>query len=93
MSVRLQLYKFRGGVLAKFRAFWWTKIRRHDSELCYDCGRPYSLWWCDVPGLWSRVTGYADNGLCCPRCFERRAERIGIVVEWRPVVFCDRGSE
>lgn len=90
-GTRLRLYKFRGGFLAKLRAFWWTIIRNHDGELCYDCGRPYELWWCTSSELWSRVTGYATNGLCCPRCFDRRAERHGIVIEWNPRVFRERG--
>lgn len=92
----LRLHKFRGA-FAKIRAFWHTIIRNDDGELCYECGRPYGLWWCPDDELWARVTkatSYRDgcfNGLCCPRCFERRAASCGVVLEWAPRVFMDGG--
>ena len=88
----LRLHLFRG-FRAKVRAVWHTIIRNDDNELCYWCGRPYELWWCHDGVLWARVTSamlYRDgcwNGLCCPRCFDRRAGAIGIVLEWNPRVF------
>jgi hypothetical protein len=86
----LRACKFRGGLVAKLRAFWHTIIRNRDCELCYDCGRPYELWWCPDAALWSAVTGYGTNGLCCPRCFHHAADARGVVLEWRPAVFVAR---
>lgn len=83
---RLQLHKFRG-TLAKLRCLWHAGILGRDCELCYGCGRPYELWWCDSAALWSEVTGYADNGLCCPDCFRRRADAMGIIIEMRATVY------
>lgn len=88
----LTLHKFRGP-FAKLRAFWHTIVLNYDSELCYHCGRPYELWWCPDDALWARVTkakSFRDgcySGLCCPRCFDRKAEALGVFLEWTPSVF------
>lgn len=82
----LTLHKFRN-LAAKVRAIWHTIVLNRDCELCYDCGRPYLLWWCGDQVMWSKVTGYGANGLCCPQCFGRLAEEQGLILEWRPVVF------
>jgi len=69
--------------------YWW-KIRRYDSELCHECGRPYyssigDTWWHADDGLWNKITGGPD-GLLCPPCFTRKCNELGILIYWEPVV-------
>jgi hypothetical protein len=55
------------------------------SERCHCCGRTYSetVWRADDE-LWRKVCG--GFGLLCPRCFDDRAERLGLMLVWRPEV-------
>ena len=52
-------------------------------EFCHHCGRRQPLvWWCDDYKLWQEVTGCQQNGIYCPRCFDRMAARKGILLKW-----------
>lgn len=59
-------------------------------EYCGDCGIRQPLVWWSPSDLWERITGHAtptgDNaaGVLCPRCFDRRAESLGLLLQWRP---------
>ena len=61
-------------------------------EYCHDCGIRQPLVWMAPNELWSEVMDetpvQGDNmpGVCCPRCFNRRAEEKGIVILWQPVI-------
>jgi len=61
-------------------------------EYCEDCGvRQPHVWW-SPNDLWAELTGYGtptgDNaaGILCPRCFDLRASRRGIILQWHPSV-------
>jgi hypothetical protein len=83
-----------GGWRATVRCEWWTFVRRYDSELCQDCGRPYyaTIWHADDE-LWRTLTRRAN--LLCPACFDHRAQRVGLFLIWRPTVEHDpaRGAK
>jgi len=81
-----------GHVVAALRHAFWTYARGYVSETCERCGRPYFLWHTD-DALYSEVTGHplrddgeAPRGLYCPTCFDNAADRLGIVLKWRPEV-------
>lgn len=73
----------------------YLRLLRHDfvthglfgpgGERCQDCGCDYPLWWAEGD-LWESVFG-TDGGLSCPGCFDRRATKAGITVEFRAVRF------
>lgn len=71
--------------LAAARALLPIVLFGYFGERCDDCGRAYPLWWCDDPALWGRIaeqTPYAC--LLCLNCFDKRARRLGIQLDWRP---------
>ena len=52
-------------------------------EYCHDCGVKQPLVWKADEELWASVTGKTDgSGILCPKCFDIRAEKIGILVYW-----------
>lgn len=61
-------------------------------EYCEDCGIQQPLVWWSDNDLWEELTGYetpaGDNatGIICPRCFDARAERAGILLRWYPAI-------
>jgi hypothetical protein len=72
-------------------------IARHDSETCDACGSGVDLaWWADDE-MWRRVYleatgmpaaergGEPASGLLCTACFDAHAERLGLLLLWRPV--------
>lgn len=65
------------------RAGWGAAL----IEYCDDCGREQPLvWWSEDP-LWTHVTGIRDGGgVYCPECFDRRADALGLLLQWRPTV-------
>lgn len=72
----------------KTRLARWTTV----IEFCHDCGvRQPLVWWADN-SLWSEVTGAkpvdGDNmpGILCPNCFDRRADKMGLLLFWRPEI-------
>lgn len=86
-------YLCEGKVLAAFRQFWNSVVCGHISESCQECGRAYLLWWAD-DALYERVTGrgrFANGesapGLFCLDCFDKMAEKRGVVLKWKPEVF------
>jgi hypothetical protein len=90
-------YVRRRRFLAAFRQVFSAYVRGYISESCQNCGRPYFLWHADdqlygeVTGRWPKEDGSgrseAASGLFCPGCFDRMAERTGLVLMWRPEVF------
>jgi hypothetical protein len=79
---------------AKARAFYWSVIRRWETEICMKCGRPVRVvWWCHDSALWTRITGNpkppgseSAAGIWCIYCFDKacRAEKTGWI-EWAPL--------
>lgn len=79
-------YLQRGAIIPALRQVYWVYVRGYDGEAC-DCGRPYP-WWHASDDLWREVyeRGHAyRGGLCCVNCFDKRARRLGIVLQWQPV--------
>ena len=75
-----------GHVFAAMRQVYWALVRGYDGEACWFCGRPYMLW--SAPDdLWAEFSG--NSGLCCPACFDKRAERAGVALHWKPERFRD----
>jgi len=75
-----------GHVVAVLRQIYWVLIRGDDGEACWFCGRPYMLWYAP-DDLWAEFSG--NSGLCCPSCFDKRAERAGVALHWKPERFSD----
>lgn len=80
---------------AKLRDLWHIA---YGGETCEFCGKRYFLWWCPDNALYALVMGKPDvrpyaGGLCCPGCFDKRADAVGIVLEWNPRVFIDRRTD
>jgi hypothetical protein len=82
-------------LIAAARQAWLAYVRGYISETCERCGRAYFLW--HAPDdLWSQVTGHPQRegdiaaGLYCPACFDRKADRLGITLKWRPEVLIAR---
>lgn len=66
------------------KSFYWAFVRGWDGETCWFCEQPYFLW--HAPDdLWAQLSG--NCGLCCPQCFDKRAERAGISLHWSPERF------
>ncbi len=86
-------YLREGRVVAFFRTLWFTLCRGHIGEACQECGRPYPLW-CAEHDVYEAVTGlkrYSNGewapGLFCLACFDGKARRKGISLQWKPEVF------
>lgn len=78
--------------MKRFRVFYWSKLRRWDSELCDECGRPVNIvWWCHDSFLWERITGKRGRGqepaggLRCIHCFDAAAKELCPWIEWAPL--------
>jgi hypothetical protein len=80
------------------RPLWWIRRGVKDLivwvglgpmliEYCDDCGiRVRLVWWAD-DALWHELTSATHGeGVFCPRCFDRRAERRRILLRWTPTV-------
>lgn len=62
----------------------WLALTGYETERCLFCGwKVENVWWCDDQVLWTTVTGYEEGGISCARCFEQRARRMGILLQWR----------
>lgn len=65
-------------------------------EYCQDCGIHMPLVWWSPDDLWTRFTGHqpspGDNmpGALCPRCFDARATRAGVLLRWYPTISAER---
>ena len=79
--------------LAALRSLWYRLACGHIEEDCQDCGRPYLLWhaaddlYGRVTGNWPHPDGESGGGQFCLACFDRRAERQGIVIIWQPEIY------
>jgi hypothetical protein len=88
--------RYRGRIVGFLRTIWYSLILGHKGEACQECGRPYLLWWAenevydDVTGLVAKA-GYSP-GLFCLNCFDRKAERKGICLRWKPEICHRRGD-
>lgn len=79
--------------MRRFRRWYWQRIRRYDSEICSQCGRPVGLvWWCSDNFLWEAVTGHEKPpgkepaaGIWCISCFDRAASKVCPWIEWAPL--------
>jgi hypothetical protein len=69
-----------GGFVARVRRFYWLHVRRHHSELCQFCVRPYRMLWWSPADLWPD-----DLHLSCPECFDKLLDRADMpLVIWTP---------
>lgn len=72
-------------VPAIIRSFWHVVIRGYVYEICKICGRPVSgaihTYWLSTNKLWEEVNGQT-GGTLCPRCFARKAEKMGNAIAW-----------
>lgn len=71
----------RARVLAKRMLARFTLV----IEFCHDCGVRQPLVWRAADDLWLEVMG-DPGGVVCPVCFTRRADALGISLDWRPAV-------
>lgn len=56
-----------------------------EGEHCYDCGKAVGLIWTAPDSMWAEVTGRPDGGgLLCIKCFDERAEAMGLLLRWVP---------
>lgn len=86
------------GILAAMRFGLWLKllmVKLHLSglvnmiEFCKDCGVRQPLVWHASDELWARVRCREtedDGGVLCPKCFDEHANRMGILLMWRPEI-------
>lgn len=71
--------------LPVLRCIWHTFVRGHISESCQECERPQPLVWHAPDPLWMELIGHG-SGVLCPRCFQKKIDRAGIMVTWTPMV-------
>lgn len=76
------------------KLFYWLRkhvkqiLCRHFiiTEYCHDCGIEQPLvWWSDNEPwseLMERPLEPNMGGICCPECFDKRAEAKGVSVRW-----------
>jgi len=69
-----------------------------EAEKCQECGGYVQHIWHAPDEIWEKVTGNKDgSGNLCLRCFDAKAEELGILLYWEchedeyPTLF--RGSE
>lgn len=53
-----------------------SKRMDHPESYCQRCGGPNPTW-CAPNEIWNQVNG-SRNGIICPMCFERAADKMGI---------------
>ncbi len=53
----------------------------HPEDFCQECGRPNIVWFAPNE-LWNKIVGSSD-GILCPTCFAKRAEKITGKIVWR----------
>ena len=54
-------------------------------EFCGKCGKHQPLVWTADDDLWNELNG-GPNGVLCPECFDKEADRRGIFLRWKPHV-------
>jgi len=54
-------------------------------EYCDDCGVRQPLVWYSPDEVWREVTG-AVGGVLCPKCFDIRGKRKGLLLYWTPTI-------
>lgn len=85
MSARLRVtLRWRG--IALLRALYWRHLRRWQTEICHNCGRPVRVvWWTYDDALWETVTGESHGGgIRCIPCFDEAARAHCAWIEWVP---------
>lgn len=69
------------------RPRWLLNALFYAYEICFTCGRRVGpatgSWWRAPDALWREVMGEPE-GIACPRCFTRAADRKGITIYWMP---------
>jgi hypothetical protein len=80
------------GILARLKTFlakYFLII-----ECCHRCGiRQPLVWWCVDDAIWREVTGNEGNGVYCPKCFDRMADKKGIMIRWLATVEARRNVD
>lgn len=69
--------------LARLKA--WAARHMLVLEFCHDCGRHVVQIWTAADPLWARFTEPRQYPLCIG-CFDRRAQREGVLLRWVPQV-------
>lgn len=62
-----------------------AESEQHPDRQCCDCGQHFGYIWFAKGGLWERVIG-SPNGVLCATCFAKRAESLGLNVNYEAVV-------
>ncbi|HXI19139.1 MAG TPA: hypothetical protein VNM48_22465 [Chloroflexota bacterium] len=60
-------------------------------EFCDDCGRRQPLVWTADDAVWAEFAP-PDGGVLCPECFDKRADRKGVMLRWVPKVAYRKGG-
>ena len=56
-------------------------------EFCYDCGRKQPVCWWSSNELWLQLNDGKHGGAFCPECFDKRAEKSGLLLRWKPELY------
>jgi hypothetical protein len=59
-----------------------------DSEVCHSCGSAVAVVWAAKDEDWRKVVG-GPGGILCPKCFDSRAEKRGLVFAYIAVPLAD----
>ncbi len=63
----------------------WHRLTRYHGETCEDCDRRYDQFlWFAPKELWEALVDGSGAGLLCPRCFDARAQRLDLMLQWWP---------
>ena len=54
-------------------------------EFCHDCGKRQPVVWTADDAVWAEFAR-PDNQPLCPDCFDKRADRAGVLLRWVPQV-------
>jgi hypothetical protein len=80
-----------GVALDLVREKWLPIIRRLEAlkgsddgtEKCMECDSMVEQVWHVDDELWNNISGYPEgNGILCTRCFDRKAQELGIYLYW-----------
>lgn len=101
-------WKHASTFLGRVRQWVGHSVLRRRQETCGRCGREYGafLWWApndDWPRFYEQAVGRppvtssgrdwpCHSGLLCPRCYERAARALGVILTWQPVITHERAD-
>lgn len=73
-------------LLARYRRWYWRRVRRYQGELCDDCGGRVRIIWWAPDWMWGQAMGHS-GGILCPPCFDERMGHPNVFfIKWKPEV-------